>query len=470
MPIRLNKLELKVILGGLTTDNSSPISSCGIEFNSKDVKPGNIFFAIQGSKTHGHDFLENAFENGAALAVVESSAFLQKSSMADKIIVVPDSFKAMQDLARYHRAQFQGKVIGIAGSVGKTTTKDLIGNIGSQIFKCSWSKKSFNNLLGLSYTICNADLADTIWALELGMNHEGELAELSKLALPDVAVITKIAPEHMEFFRDLSHVADAEFEILAGLKDGGILIINGDDSLAQEAFIRNINRWHQRTIILKRFGPTNSDISISDFSHQTTSSIKASFKIQSSDESIAISTDIIGRHNAGNLAGAILAIKSAKPEISLSQIAKTIPSIPPSPMRLNQYITKDGQLIIDDSYNSSPDAVLAALEILRELKISGRSIGLVLGDMYELGDFGEKFHLALHEPIKTLQPNFVVTFGNLMKHLSNSLKATSNETFHAETIEEIGKYLENKKADVILFKASRGVGLDRAVKHILSQQ
>ena len=165
MPITLSKFNLREIIGGTTSDNSTQTSGCGIEFNSKEVKPGGIFFAIKGSKTHGHDFLKDAFTNGATLAVVESSDFLKISELADKVIVVPDSFKAMQDLAKHYRAQFKGKVIGIAGSVGKTTTKDLIGNIGSQLFKCSWSKKSFNNLLGLSYTICNADLDDNIWAL-----------------------------------------------------------------------------------------------------------------------------------------------------------------------------------------------------------------------------------------------------------------------------------------------------------------
>lgn len=469
MPITLSKFNLREIIGGTTSDNSTQTSGCGIEFNSKEVKPGGIFFAIKGSKTHGHDFLKDAFTNGATLAVVESSDFLKISELADKVIVVPDSFKAMQDLAKHYRAQFKGKVIGIAGSVGKTTTKDLIGNIGSQLFKCSWSKKSFNNLLGLSYTICNADLDDNIWALELGMNHEGELAELSRLALPDIAVITKIAPEHMEFFRDLNHVADAEFEILAGLKETGTLIINNDDSIALDSYQRNIKRWDRERITIKRFGYTKSDISISNFSHQATSSVKASFKLQTTNEAINISTDIIGRHNGGNFAGAILALKSAAPEILLSQVEKIIPSIPPSPMRLNQSHTEDGVLIIDDSYNSSPDAVLAALEILRDLKNTGRSIGLVLGDMYELGDAGVQFHLDLNEPIKNLGAAFVVTFGPLMQHLSNSLKQTSCEIFHAATIEEIGQYLKNKKVDVVLFKASRGVGLDRAVKMILAK-
>jgi UDP-N-acetylmuramoyl-tripeptide--D-alanyl-D-alanine ligase len=462
------KKDLTAILKGLTNGNTPDTKAEGVEFNSKDVKAGQVFFALKGSKNHGHDFVRDAFLNGAALAVVEDNSFLS-SADGDKILVVKDSFKALQELAIYLRKQFKGKVIGVAGSVGKTTTKDLIGNVASKLIKCSWSKKSFNNLLGLSYTICNSEPDAKIWALELGMNHEGELAELSNIAAPDLAIITQIAPEHMEFFRDLDHVADAEFEVLSGLKDNGDIILNAEDSVALKALERNKKRWNKPGINLHTFGfKDEATLKTSNFKHIIDDEIKSSFNLRFNSELINVKTSLIGRHNGGNFAGAFLAIKLALPEIKLEELGSAVASIPPSPMRLNQYKLSSGTLIIDDSYNSSPVAVLAAISILKEIKLSGkRRIGLVLGDMYELGEAAAKYHLDLTAAIQELDPAYTVTFGPLANLISEALSYQGKKALRAETIEDIASFVRNNKADVVLFKASRGVGLDRAVKILL---
>jgi len=462
-----NKTILAEILKAQANPDSADISATGVEFNSRELKPGQVFFALKGTKNHGHDFVQDALADGASLAVVEDNAFLNGSN-SNKILVVPDSFKALQELAIYLRNQFRGKVVGVAGSVGKTTTKDLIGTVASKLIKCSWSKKSFNNLLGLSYTICNADPDAKIWALELGMNHEGELAELSNIAKPDLAIITQIAPEHMEFFRDLDHVADAEFEVLSGLKDNGDIILNAEDTVALKALERNKKRWHKAVINLHTFGfKDGADLRTSNFKHIIDDEIKSSFNLNFKSELVSVKTNLIGDHNGGNFAGAFLAIKLALPEVSLEELSQAVASIPPSPMRLNQYRLPSGTLIIDDSYNSSPVAVLAAINILKELKLSGRRIGLVLGDMYELGDAASKYHLDLVPAIQDLDPAYTVTFGPLANLISEALSHHGNQALQAGEIEDIAAFVRSNKADVVLFKASRGVGLDRAVKMLL---
>jgi UDP-N-acetylmuramoyl-tripeptide--D-alanyl-D-alanine ligase len=482
MSISLTKTELAKILNARLTNNNALSTSTifkGVEFNSRDIKGGELFIALKGGAQHGHDFLNDAFRNGAALALVENEQLLADPNFGDKVMVVPDTLKAFIDLARYHRERFSGEVVGVAGSVGKTTTKDLLGRLASRFCKTSWSKRSFNNLLGLSYTICNADLADRLWVLELGMNHAGELAELSQMAKPDIGVLTKLAPEHLEFFRDLDQVADAEYELLSGLnKSGARLVINADCELSLSALQRSLKRWGKEGIEVKTFGHRKGDMQVSDFVHLidpiavNEGCLKARFSLRSvaanmdSEPQATIVTDIIGRHNSGNLAAAILILKLVMPEVSLAALAGAVSDIPPSPMRLNQYdlTAKGGGLLIDDSYNSSPDAVLAALDILGDLKGAARSVALVLGDMYELGDSGARLHLALAQPIIDLGPRYLLTYGELMGGLAAALKGRLGEVLHAQTVEEMARYVQERPVDVVLIKASRGVGLDRVVR------
>jgi UDP-N-acetylmuramoyl-tripeptide--D-alanyl-D-alanine ligase len=464
----LSKKSLANILSASINDTNSDLCGQGVEFNSKEVKPGQIFFALKGSKNHGHDYLQDALSKGAALAVVEDPKFLTDSRIGDQVLVVEDSLKALQSLASHLRNNFKGKVVGVAGSVGKTTTKDLLGNISSQLFPSSWSKKSFNNLLGLSYTICNADPSDKLWVLELGMNHEGELAELSLMANPDLAIITQIAPEHMEFFRDLNHVADAEFEVLAGLKDEGALLLNSEDLVAFSALTKNVQRWNKSKIKVHPFGfGDKSELLATNFKHVIDGELKSSFSLQSKTEDCTIKTNLIGRHNAGNFSAAFLALKIIFPELKLSRINEVVETIPPSPMRLNQITLPNGALIIDDSYNSSPVAVAAAINIMKEIKDAGREVVLVLGDMYELGDSAKQYHLNLVPFITELAPSLVVTFGPLAQNISMELSRLGSKAVHAQNIEEVTSFVKNNSAQVFLFKASRGVGLDRAVKMLL---
>lgn len=463
-----SKKKLVSILGASALCENEDIAARGVEFNSASVTNGQIFFALKGTKAHGHDYLPQAFEKGAALAVVEDKRLLENKMFGDRLLVVPDSLIALKTLASSIRSQFKGKILGVVGSVGKTTTKDLIGSIASQFVPCTWSKKSFNNLLGVSFTICNADLDAKLWVLELGMNHPGELVELSDLTKPDFALLTQLAPEHMEFFKSMDEVADAEFEILSGLNPTGTIFLNSEDSLALSSVKRNQNKWKKINLSQKLFGfSSSSDLVISNFKHVVNKTLSSQFKITHQTESIDIKSSLIGPHNGSNFAGAMLAIKTIFPNIPLKELGSASESSVPSPMRLNQHILKDGTLIIDDTYNSSPVAVTAALKILGEVKKSGRKICVVLGDMFELGEESKKYHLAIAPELKSLNPDMVVTFGTTSACITEALSGSGIKSIHAQSIEEIPSMIQIISGGVVLFKASRGIGLDRAVKLLL---
>jgi UDP-N-acetylmuramyl pentapeptide synthase len=261
-------------------------------------------------------------------------------------------------------------------------------------------------------------------------------------------------------------------------------VLNADCELSLSALKRSLKRWNKEGLAVKTFGHSKSDMQVADFVHlidtksaskgQANGQVRASFCVRflaSSDHSepqAKVITDIIGRHNSGNLAAAMLILKLVAPEVSLASLAGSVSDIPPSPMRLNQHDlrSKGGGLLIDDSYNSSPDAVLAALEILSDLKGAGRSVALVLGDMFELGDRGAELHLGLAQPIIDLEPSYLITYGELMRGLGDSLKGRLSEVLHAGSIEELVRYVLQRPVDVVLIKASRGVGLDRVVRLI----
>ncbi len=464
MLAKLSKTEIGKIIHAVSIPGHETVQASGVEFNSANVTNGQIFFALKGSKAHGHDYLPQAFEKGAALAVVEDQRLLENKMFGDRLLVVPDSLVALKTLASSIRSKFKGKIIGVVGSVGKTTTKDLIGSIASQFVPCTWSKKSFNNLLGVSYTICNADLDAKLWVLELGMNHPGELIELSDLSKPDFALLTQLAPEHMEFFKSMDDVADAEFEILSGLSSTGTIFLNSEDSLALSSIERNKKRWKKTNLSQKSFGfNSSSDLVISNFKHVVNEKLSSEFKITYQKESIEVKSSLIGPHNGRNFAGAMLAIKTIFPEMLLAKLASASEGAVPSPMRLNQHVLKDGTLIIDDTYNSSPVAVTAALKILDEVKKSGRKICVVLGDMFELGEESKKYHLAIAPELKSLNPDMVITFGTTSACITEALSGSGIKAVHAQSIEEIPSMIQIMLGAVVLFKASRGMRLDRAV-------
>ena len=310
--MKIRKDTLIKLLNAKGSDKLPELECSGVEFDSRAVKQGQLFVALKGENSHGHQFVDKALELGASLVLVEDPKFLSKKT-ADKVIVVDDTLKAFQQLATYFRAQFKGKVLAVTGSMGKTTIKQMTQTILSEHSSGSYSKGSYNNHVGVPYTICNANIDDSWWVLEMGMNHTGELSVLTKIGAPDVAIISCIAPVHMEYFKDLNEVAAAKLEILEGLTENSIAIINKD----YELLIQEFEKWNDKqpkNLKTVYFGTDkNSDIQLSNVKELGLGGL--SFTLTNNyngkpSNAFDVSTNCLGVHNAGNFTAAAAAALS----------------------------------------------------------------------------------------------------------------------------------------------------------------
>lgn len=469
-----SKSELVQLLGATSIDEFEDRVVSGVSFNSANIKEGELFIALQGQKSHGHQFLDDAFKRGASLALVEDYDLLKSCDYSPYLLCVPNTLSAFWQLARVVRDSFKGRVTAVVGSVGKTTTKEILAFLLKRFSTCTASVASFNNHIGAPYTICNANLDDEHLVLELGMNHPRELEELSLLAKPHCAVMTMIAPEHMEFFSSLQDVADAEFEILAGLSSDGTLILFGEDGVANERLNVNLKRWDKTQLSVRTFGFLKNDLlQITDFKHTFESVIKGQISSCFFEENATACINLIGRHNAGNIAAALLTALTVMPSLNFSELVLSLSEMQPPQKRLKQIRVNDcAPLIIDDSYNASPEAIVASLGILDEARVVYKRIGLILGDMLELGSFSKTYHEELLQPIVSVEPAVVICVGNYMSGIVQGLKSRGVRASIAESAEHAAQimaedYAHGNRLDVILVKGSRGMGLDVAVNEIV---
>ena len=257
MTLSLTQSDLIQITGGSSLGAVATPVFQGVEFDSREIRGGELFVALAGEKTHGHQFLATAFNRGAALALVESEQIAKDSEFPTACVIVPNSLLAFQQLASYWRAQLTMPVIGVTGSVGKTTVKEMLASILMLTGAGTYSLKSHNNHVGVPYTICRIKREHAWAVIEMGMNHAGEISTVSKIARPDVGVITTIAPAHIEHLGSLDAIADAKCEILHGMSSSSTLVVNGDSQALEMALNRAEIRSTQRVI---RFGAEASGL------------------------------------------------------------------------------------------------------------------------------------------------------------------------------------------------------------------
>lgn len=460
--MKLTKQELARVVNGKTSQALGDVGFSGVEFDSRRVLNDQLFICLRGEKTHGHEFLDTSFKLGASLALVENQALLTSHPLSDRLICVDDTLRAFHDLAKYFRNQFNAPVLAITGSVGKTTVKTFAASILSQFGIGSASRGSFNNHVGVPYTICNAQIDDKWLVLEMGMNHKGELSLLTSIGKPDVALITAIAPVHIEFFANVEEIAQAKLEILQGLTPKGQVILNGDDELLVSEFHKS---GHKQTPIY--FGiKEESKARLINFSSKDIGQIELCFSLFS--ENITSKIKALGKHTAFNALAAALAAKTLIPEISSCQIIAGLSAYSPADHRLSVLTLKDGRKIIDDSYNSNPIAVKACLQMILEQKNLGSKIAVVLGDMAELGNKSEFFHEEVGHAVEEIAPSLVITVGLLSKLIAKITARAGIPTFEAASPEEAAKILLGEKFDIALIKGSRIAALDKTVEIIKS--
>jgi UDP-N-acetylmuramoyl-tripeptide--D-alanyl-D-alanine ligase len=458
MPVMTTKIdflftisEVGEILGSNSEGDpgfrSTPIYD--VSTDSREIKPGEFFVAIKGKNFDGHDFLGIAFERGAIAALIAKD---KSQGLSDpKYIVVNDTLRALGDLAAAYRRKMPAKIVGVTGSNGKTTVKNLIFDILSRKGPALRSLGNFNNLIGLPLSILKLRPEHQAAVLELGMSAKGEISRLGEIARPDVAVITNVGPVHLEFLKTVDAVAEAKLEIVDRVNDSGVLIINGDDIMLSSKMKKT-----SRKII--RFGlGTGNDIRPSgfEFDNRQLPCIRM--------DDVELKPNLPGMHNVYNVLAAFAVSRAL--EISSTEAAAAINSFQARDMR-SEVIRKNGVTLLVDCYNANPASTKFALETLSKMRSDGNHIA-VLGDMLELGKMARAYHEEIGKAARRLGIDFLLALGPLSKYTVESFGQGGIHFVSREALlERLLKIINT--GDIILFKGSRGMVLEKVVDAVMS--
>ena len=461
MTFRIAKEDLVALVGGMSGASNEKISCSGVEYDSRNIRGGELFVCLKGETTHGHHYLSDVLSRGASMALVEDEELLRTSPDAARLIFVPDTLKAFWTIATWWRRKLNTPLVAITGSVGKTTVKELVASILLQHSVGSFSLKSFNNHVGVPYTLCRIS-PEHRWAVaEVGMNHPGEIATLSRVIEPDVVVVTEVQPAHIGAFSDLRGIGVEKLSIIEGLRPGGKIIVNGDNET-----IQSLLQTESCPKNLLRFGlGARCDLRIENVVSKGLDAIECDLVYRAERRHVRIG--IPGVHNGANAACAALASLTLIPELTLDQVEGGLKAFRAPLMRLNLKSLPDGRKLLDDSYNSNPASLRALLAICRSLADEGQNVGLVIGEMRELGAFAEKYHRELGEEASRSGASFVIGVGGYRDTLLEGARGAGIPAFSAGSPEEAGELARKQSFDIVLVKGSRGVELERAVKVLL---
>ena len=423
--------------------------------DSRKIEKDDIYVAIVGENNDGNKYTESALEKGAKAVIISDPKYIDINKYQDKtIIIVPDTLKCLQELARYKRSLYQGKVIAITGSVGKTSTKDMVSALLQSKYKVHKTQGNMNNHLGLPLTILSLKDED-ILVVEMGMNHFGEISTLTNIAKPNIAIITNIGTAHIGNLGSRENILKAKLEILEGLDKDGVLVINNDNDLLHE---------HKDEIKNKVI-----TIGINNQSDYMASNIKedmfsSSFVVNNKEEVLLPQGGRASIYNylVGYAICDYLGIKDKIKGLNNLELSKN---------RLEVKETSMGYTIIDDSYNASYDSVKNSLDLIG--KSSKRKIA-VLGDILELDNYGESIHRSIAPIVIANKIDKLFLVGDMAKYIGleaiklgynpDNIYYFSKESDSYQTIKK-----ELKKDDIVLFKASHGMKLNNIVDYLMNE-
>ena len=452
--------------------NSITINS--ITIDSRILTNGGMFFAIKGDNNDGHKYIKSAVENGAVCVVCEHLPEDYEAINAN-FVVVKNSIDALTKLAIFQRNRMRGKVIAITGNVGKTSTRENIRFVMSQFYKTASTSGNYNNHIGLPLTIANAQTDTEMLVLEMGMNHLGEIAHLTKIAKPDIAIITNIVPVHMEFMKNLDTVARAKAEIFQGMSPNSYAILNEDNdsfgllkSIAEEHGVKNI----------LSVGTKKSDVFIDGYEFMTDYKTKYKVSICSNTinsnttySNIGCTVNGMSYHNAFNTLFVFAVAKILN--LDLERVAEAVKQIQIVEERGNlEDINFGGKSIkiINDAYNSSPVALRDAVVALGNFaeKNHARSVA-ILGDMLELGERSVEYHKSIMPYILDSKIDVVITIGKEMKTVFDALQGV--EKYHFDETKQALLEVRNliKNGDIVLLKASHGMHFETIIEELKQQ-
>jgi UDP-N-acetylmuramoyl-tripeptide--D-alanyl-D-alanine ligase len=456
---RLSVDEAARAAGGRVTAGDPGATIEGAAIDSRAVRGGELFFAFQGERTDGHRFVADALARGAAAAMVQEDL---PAPPQGALIRVDDTFEALHALTRHVRERTPKKLVGITGSAGKTTTKELLAAMLNSRFPTAWTKGNLNNLYGFPLSLLNVPDGTEWMVAEMGMSTPGELRQLSLLGRPDAAVFTVVRPVHLEFFENVQAIAEAKSEILAGLAPGGFIVANADDPE-----VARIARRHGARVVWYGIQSEEADVRAVDLAPEP-EGIGSRFRLQAGGESQEVRLPLHGLYNVENcLAAAVCARELG---MSLAEIAEAVREVRPASMRGVVHRVPRGFTLIDDSYNSNPDALGKALEGAAYLP--GERRVAVLGDMRELGPEGPRFHRESGERAARLGFSPVAGVGDLSRSLVEGAASAGAVAVWLPDAAAAAEWAvtEVQPGDVVLVKASRGVGLEKVVRRLLPEE
>ncbi|HPU30184.1 MAG TPA: UDP-N-acetylmuramoyl-tripeptide--D-alanyl-D-alanine ligase [Syntrophorhabdaceae bacterium] len=425
-----------------------------ISTDTRTIKKGELFIPLKGKNYDGHDFIETACTISGIGCLCEKSKAHKIAHLKETIIIVEDTLNALADLAAYRRRILKGEFIAITGSNGKTTTKEILVDILKKAFTVHFNEKNFNNIIGVSKSILSIKESCSFYVFELGTNAPGEIKALAGIVQPDISVITNINPSHLEGLKDIQGVLKEKLDLYYNTKKGGIIFINADDPyITSSSFFSN-------------------DQVIKDYAIEKDASYKLiidedygwegySITFKFPEISFNAKTKLLGKHNLYNILCSSAIASSVG--IGRSSIKESIEDFKPYDKRFLPIKSKNGYLIIDDTYNANPASMEWAIKTVNELPSRGKRIAII-GDMKELGDKEEFYHRQIGRILKESSFKKILLYGDAVKYILDEIGDERAEVFSDKNclIDFAKKII--RMDDVVLVKGSRLLKMDEIVK------
>lgn len=452
------RYDSKILADMCSGKCNSVVDIKSISIDSREISGNTLFVAVRGENTDGHKYIDSAVANGAVCVMCEKLPENYKGSY----ILVEDTIKAISDIGAACRDRISPFTVGVTGSVGKTTTKEFISYVLAEKYPTHKSGGNFNTVYGISLTLSALSSIHKAVVAEMGMSALGEISVLTKIARPDVAVITNIGTAHLEALGSRENICRAKLEIVEGLDEKGTLVYNGDEPLL----------WDKRSDFSKSvsFGITNENVDV--FGKNIRNDGKNTFfdMVYMGEVFSDIEIPTLGNHNVYNAMAAFAVGKVAG--LTEDEIRRGLKNYRPSGMRQKIY-EYNGYTIVEDCYNASPESMKASIGVLAELGKDRRTVA-VLGEMRELGETSDELHKSVGRYAAALGVDRLYTYGEsaleiavgaLEDGLDESAIVGYNKTNEPEGLAELLK-ADLKQGDIVLFKASRAVALEKVIEHL----
>lgn len=459
MEEKLTTQTIKEICNGILLTNNLENIINNFVIDSRNIKKNDCFVAIKGENNNGNKFVEMALDNGASVCIVDEDidTHIIEKYKNRTIIKVENTITAIQEIAKYKRSLYDIPVVAVTGSVGKTSTKDIIASALEQNYKVLKTEGNFNNHIGLPMTLLKLK-EHTAVVVEMGMNHFKEISLLTSIAKPTIAVITNVGTSHIGNLGSRENILKAKLEILEGLQANGSVVVNNDNDLLHN-WVQTVDNYNVST-----YGIVNkSDINAKNIEENID---ETKYEINIDDREYNVTVPVIGKHFIYNSLCAITVGKILN--IDIQKIINGIANFRLTEKRMDFKKAKNGALILADYYNASYDSVKSALEVVKNYN-SNRKIA-VLGDMLELGEFAKSIHEEVGKEVYNNKIDILVTVGELSINIANKAKELgTKQVYECKNNEEAIKILKKEicEGDLILLKASNRMNFGEILEALI---